>query len=440
MRKLPAWFLPVGIALLAAGSGMAYTLWWSQVVHGHSFWITPLDLWGIFRQAHFVGWGGLAQMYAAPGDAAPGMALLLAPVAMLSGALGLSEEVWAAPSGFPPLAHPTSWLLLGPAEMLAGTLVPCLASDLLLRRLGASRARRAVALLAVSAALWQVNVMWGHAEDSLALGIAFFGILAASEERFAAAGWWFAAAIAFQPLVLLLAPVVLAWGGWRRLAGTAFRMVLPFAVITLLTLLGNSTATLHALLKQPLYPQLGWDTPWLHFTTRISAERLPPIRTVYLHGTAVHTFISRAPIVEVAGSKTRLGAAIVALALGWLGARKRGDLRFALWAATIAFAARCAFEAVMYPYYLAPAVAVGALAALAPTTESKLRRPALALLAGAAATIVSYRHFGEWGWYSVMLVELAVLAAATRPAGSALISPASLRRRELGAPEGPQFR
>src|SRR5580658_8866105 len=107
-----AWPLAVTIAFVV--TGMAYSLFWAPVVRHHPYWVTPGDLWATYRAAHWVGWGDLGGIYGA-GTALvtfPGILLVLAPVAMLTGALGMSES-------FPKfLAHPTSWLVLGPYEML----------------------------------------------------------------------------------------------------------------------------------------------------------------------------------------------------------------------------------------------------------------------------------------------------------------------------------
>ena len=73
---------------------MAFMLWWPILVHHRHGWDTGGDLWGIFRAAHYIGWGFLGGVYDPVdwGQLPPGAGVLLAPVAMLSGHLGLTES------------------------------------------------------------------------------------------------------------------------------------------------------------------------------------------------------------------------------------------------------------------------------------------------------------------------------------------------------------
>ncbi len=94
--------------------GMLYMLFWNHVVsHGH-YWTASGDLWGIWRAAHYVGWGYVGGVYdtSTGFNALPGMPVLLAPVAMLSGMLHLTES-------FPPwvVQHPSALLLLDSIEI-----------------------------------------------------------------------------------------------------------------------------------------------------------------------------------------------------------------------------------------------------------------------------------------------------------------------------------
>src|SRR5271165_2576304 len=85
-----AWPLAMTFALVV--TGMTYSLFWAPVVRHRSYWIMSFDLWSTFRGAHFVGWGDLGGVYGA-GTALvtfPGILIVLAPLAMLTGALGWS--------------------------------------------------------------------------------------------------------------------------------------------------------------------------------------------------------------------------------------------------------------------------------------------------------------------------------------------------------------
>jgi hypothetical protein len=81
-----AWPLAVTVAFVM--TGMAYSLFWAPVVRHHPYWLMSGDLWGTYRAAHWVGWGDLGGVYGS-GTALvtfPGILLVLAPLAMLTGA------------------------------------------------------------------------------------------------------------------------------------------------------------------------------------------------------------------------------------------------------------------------------------------------------------------------------------------------------------------
>jgi hypothetical protein len=173
------------------------------------WWFSPNDIWLAVREGHYIGW---------------------APVVMATGALHLSE---CFPYYVP---RPTSWLVIGPYTMLLGS-VAFFAFDALARRLGAS-ARRRILLAAVEVVLtWPMFTLWGHPEDVLAVGSSAYALLDAFNGKRARAGWLLGAAIAVQPLVLVVVPLILVGAGARqavRLVGrtltpTIVLLVLPFA-------------------------------------------------------------------------------------------------------------------------------------------------------------------------------------------------------------------
>src|SRR5438067_10411612 len=56
--------LPALLTALVIATGMAYSLWWPAVVHNQGFvWAVPGDFWSTWRQAHFVAWGFLSDVY-----------------------------------------------------------------------------------------------------------------------------------------------------------------------------------------------------------------------------------------------------------------------------------------------------------------------------------------------------------------------------------------
>ena len=165
-----------------------------------------------------IGWGALGNVYGAGTRLItfPGIPLLLSPLALITGALGMSES-------FPfVLAHPSAWLVLGPYEILISSSA-LFACDALAERLGVPRGRRAALCLAEGAFLFNVSVCWGHPEDALALALALYALVFAFDGRWTGAGWLFGAAVATQPLVLLMLPVLLALAGRSRVTGLLAR-------------------------------------------------------------------------------------------------------------------------------------------------------------------------------------------------------------------------
>ncbi len=198
------------MSALVVATGMVFSFLWLPLIQSgfyHGWWITPGDMWVTYRTAHWIGWGAYGSLYsAAPGyHTFPGLAIVLAPLSMLTSALGLSE---CLPYMIP---HPTAWLLLGPVEMLLGC-SSLFALDSLARRLGVVGTRRYVLCVMEGVVIWPSLVIYGHPEDAIAIAFAVLAFTRALDRRWTQAGWLFAVAISFQPLGLLVLPVVLAVG------------------------------------------------------------------------------------------------------------------------------------------------------------------------------------------------------------------------------------
>jgi hypothetical protein len=374
-----AWPLAVTAAFVV--TGMAFSLFWGPVVQHHPFWLTSGDLWSTYRTAHYVGWGDLGGIYGA-GTALvtlPGILLALAPVAMVTGALGLTES-------FPKfLPHPSAWLVLDPYVLLLSA-VALFACDALAERLGVSRARRAVLCLVEAGLLWNVAVIWGHPEDPVAVGLALYALVFALDGRWTGAGWLFGAALVTQPLVLLMFPVLLALGGRRQIVGLAARGAVPVVALVLTPLISQFHATTHALLDQPNFPHIDHATPW---------TALAPV----LGGTG-RAF-------SVAAGPGRVVALILACCLGWWARRWRQRPDLIVWAAAMGLALRCFTESVMVAFYVWPALAVGLVIA------ARLGRGRLAV-AGAVAlftTAAAQWRLGELPWWAIVTAGIAIVLA-----------------------------
>lgn len=374
-RMRPSW--PLLMAAIVVGSGLAYTLWWPAVVRHHpEYWITPPDLWATVRAAHWVSWGDLPYVYSANSGLVtlPGYPILIAPVVALVSALGM-------PISVPPyfLFRPTAWYLIGPF-VLASSGLALVAFDRLAARLGATSRRRAFLAVAAAAALWPSLALWGHPEDVLAVGLCALALLAAFDGRVGKAGWLLGGALCMQLLAILALPVVLGAVGPRRSWALLWRAGFLPGVLAAAVLVPNFEQSWRVLTQQPNFPGVDHPTPWVLMSTTL------------------------APGVVSAGPGRLLGLAAAA-ACGAVAWRRRHDLLAVAWLAALAMAARCAFEAVMDPYYLTPAVVLALVVAAA---RGGLPL-ALTALAGAALTVVSYSHADMWAWW----LEVTALTTAT---------------------------
>jgi len=368
-------------------TGMAYTLWWAPVVRHHDYWVVPVDIWGAYRSAHMIGWGALGNVYGAGTGIItfPGILLLLTPLALITGALGMSES-------FPvSLAHPSAWLVLGPYEIVISSSA-LFACDALAERLGVPRGRRAALCVAEGAILFNVSVYWGHPEDALALALALYALVFAFDGRWMGAGWLFGAAVATQPLVLLMLPVMLALAGRSRAAGLLARTILPAVALLAAPLAAEFHATAHALVDQPNYPRIDHVTPWTSLAPRLGGS-----------GTKV----------AVAAGPGRILAMVLAGVIGWRARRWRDRPDAVLWAMASVLALRCVTESVMVAYYAWPALAVG-LVLSAHLGRSRLLSCS-AVAVGVSAC--SDARLGAWPWWGIVsggLVLVLFLGIAPR--------------------------
>jgi hypothetical protein len=362
-----AW--PIVVTVLSLVTGMAYCLLWSPIVRHTHVWVVPWDIWGAYRSAHLIGWGDLGGVYSAGTGLVtfPGILLLFAPVAMVTGAFGMTES-------FPfNLPHPTAWLALGPYEILisCGALF---AFDALAERLGVGRGRRRVLCLAEGVVLWNVSVLWGHPEDAVALALAVYALVLGLDGRWGGAGWIFGAAVATQPEVVLMLPVMLALAGRNRALPLLVRMALPSVLLLATPLAASFHVTAHALVDQPNFPNIDHRTPWTSLAPRLggSGERL-----------------------SVAAGPGRLVAVALACAVGWWSRRWRERPEMVVLAVALCLALRCFTESVMDSFYVWPVLAVG----LVMVMRGSLWRGAIGVVAAVGVTVCADSHLGEWQWW-----------------------------------------
>jgi hypothetical protein len=367
--------------------GMVVTTWSGPALAGKTTWSLPIDLWGTLVAAARFAHLDLAGLYTQPTGlvSLPGAAVILAPVAAVIRAAGLSLQVPG-----PHNVNPTVWLLAGPYQ-IAVSCITLFAADALAERLGVSRLKRAMLAAAVAVTLWSVSVLWGHPEDAVAVGLLLFAILALANARPGRSAWLTGAAIAVQPLVLLAVPVILMLIPPRRVPGYLARAAAPGAVLLAAAAAANWSATVHSVTRQPNYPGIDHPTPW---------NSLAP----HLSGGAVAAGPARLLAIVVA-----CGCALAAGRRRWRPARhdapwSNETLGEVLWWVAFVLALRSVFEPVMVAYYLWPVLAV----ALIPASRSWPRLLTTAAVTSTLTFVSQATWRGEWTWWGPMVAGLAV--------------------------------
>jgi len=355
---------------------MAYSIWWGPLVHHSQTWMIPGDIWSTFRAAHWVGWGDIGGIYGSDTQLVtfPGIAVLLAPVAMVSSALGLGE------SHFPFfLSRPTSWLLLGPTILVLGS--SCLvAIDAMAEELGVSGARRIALVFMEAVVIFQVVTLWGHPEDLLALSFALYSLLALFRGRWALSGWLWGAAIVMQPLTLLMFPLAFVRTPGPQRGRLSLYAALPSVVLLIGPLLSQWHQTSEVLFHQANSEVLDHATPWIALSPALS-------RTT------------------VGAGPGRMIAVLAAVLLAYLAYKRPPSVVGLLWLCALALSFRCFFESVMDVFYLGPPLVLIVLTA---ATGTSWRRFLGAWIVAMVATVYCYQRASEWGYWVPMVLLLAI--------------------------------
>jgi len=408
--KVHAWPVVMMVALLAAG--LSYSFFWDLVVHHVDIWSTPPDLWGTFRDAHYIIWDGEGQVYNASTSFVtfPGIAVLLAPVAWLQQHFNLTES-WPVY-----LNKPTAWYVLGPADMLCGgaLLFPL---DAMARRLSISYKRRAIATVFEAILIYPAVEIWGHPEDVLALAFGCYALLASYDRRWVRSACLYALAVAFQPLILLLLPISLAFVPWKKWPAFGVIMSIPTALLLIPPLIQVWGPTVSASFKQPNFPTIDHATPWLSIAPVLTPKHwgyTDGLRYMNLPGggrkfeyTSIRTLFGE----TVAAGPGRTIALVLACFVGVWVARRKPQLVEVVWWAAFALSLRCIFESVIDPNYLVPSFVLLVVVAF---TLGKIRL-CLTIAAGAVSTKISYWHTGEWRYYLLVMGPLLLALAFSFP-------------------------
>jgi hypothetical protein len=432
--------VPIIVSVVFVALGMAYFFRWGPVgEHVPSLWLGPGDLRFTYFASSQVAHGQFGAIYNNNLDFVefPGILVVLAPLGALSNVFHttllevtkthsfsvpfslhyvipfLNPQEFRHPGGNLYVSHP-QWVVAVDPYVLLLSCMALFASDALAERLQVSRQRRAVVTVVEAVLLWNATVLYGHPEDAVAIALAVYALISAIDGRFVKAGWIFGAAVAFQPLVLLMAPVLFAMTGFRRGIGLGIRSVLPSAILLSVPLIANFSATFRELVNQPTFPNINHATPWTALATRLSG-----------HGSSL----------TVAAGPVRLFAIPLAIGIGIWVARRRWLERPELLAlaCAVTLALRSYTESVLVAYYLVAALAIGVVVA----ARCSRWRFGIAISLAIATTVLAQQRLGWVPWWTIQVVGLTgvlVVAAQPQPVALAAETVESKRVRPSTAP------
>ena len=425
--------VPIIVSVAYVALGLAYFFRWGPVAeHVPSLWLGPGDLRFTYFASSQVAHGQFGAIYNRNLDFVefPGILVVLAPLGALSNVFHttlleitktqtvsvpfslhyvipfLNPEEFHHPGGSVYVAHP-QWVLAVDPYVLLLSCTALFACDALAERLQVSRPRRAVVTVVVAVLLWNVTVLYGHPEDAVAIALAVYALISAMNGRFVKAGWMFGFAVAFQPLVLLMAPVLLAMTGLRRGIALGIRSVLPSAILLSVPANCQLLSTFRELVDQPSFPNVNHATPWTALATRLS-------------GTGSSLTVAAGPV--------RLLAIPLAIGIGiWVARRRWLDRpELLVLACAVALALRSYTESVLVAYYLAAALAIGVVVA----AVASRWRFGIAISLAIATTLLGQLRLGWLPWWLIQVGGLTVvLVVAAQPQSLALITETVERRR-----------
>ncbi len=419
VQRLDRRIWPLGVSIAYVVLGLVYFFRWGPIgQHTPSVWISPTDLWFTYFASSQFAHGHFGAIYSSSANFVefPGILIALAPLGALSNAfhtplfevtktqtLPALHFAASAPNipflnaeefhfqGNVYVSHP-QWVVAVDPYVLLLSCTALFACDALAERLQVSRQRRVVLSVVEAALLWNVVVWWGHPEDAVAVAFAVYALIFALDKRFVGAGWLFGAAVVFQPLVLLMLPVLLAMAGRRSGLGMAIRSLLPAGALLLVPLIANFRATLHTLVDQPSSPNFDHATPWTALSPSLGGQ---------------------GQLLKVAAGPVRILAVLLAVGLGiWVFKRWLGRPELLAWGCVLALALRSYTESVMTDYYAWAALAVGVVVA---GRCSRIRFE-VAIVLALATTLLAQWKLGWLPWWSIQIAGLtALLVVCSQP-------------------------
>jgi hypothetical protein len=372
----------LGVSLAAVVGAMAFAMLDSTVTRGFGEWwgvATYGDFWQNWADAaHATFAGGYGHLYVLDRtlETAPAFQVITAPVARW--AFGLSFPYPSA------VLYPTAFWVAGPL-FLGCMALPICAGDRWLNGMGVTDLPRRLTVLGLMAVTLPPIPLSGHPEDLVALGAMLYGVAAAFDGRARATGWWLGAALAFQPFAFLAVPIALIFLARRQWLGSLLRMVAVPVAFLIVPLVADASATVPQLLHQRVYDVFGYIGPTWNLDPGVAAY------------------------IRLAVAVAAVPAAIV-LARFLPESRRRGA-PLVLWTMALLFALRV-FEPELFPYFLAPALALAPLSAA--------RRPwwRLGAVGALAIWLTWWLHIAlqaKWSLWGILAAQLCVLGALAFP-------------------------
>ncbi|MGA8724874.1 MAG: hypothetical protein WB565_07515 [Acidimicrobiales bacterium] len=370
------------VSLLAVIGAMAFSMLDATIMRGFGEWFgvaTFGDFWQNWSDAAYTTFsGGYGHLYVLDHtlETAPAFQVIVAPVARLAFGLPFPD-----PSA---VLYPAAFWVAGPL-FLGGMALPICAADRWMNGMGVTDLRRRLVVFAAMGITLPPIALSGHPEGLIALGAMLYGLAAALDGRHRATGWWLGVALAFQPFAFLAIPIAFALLGRRRMLSTLVPMIIVPLAFLVVPLASEPAVTLRQLLHQQVYDVFGYISPTWNLDPGVAAY------------------------VRAAVALAAIPAAVVLVR--FLPRSRRGGAALVLWTLAALFTLRV-FEPELFPYFLAPALAVF------PISASRLTWWRL----GAACLLAVWLNYwlhvavrAEWSLWLILVAQLCALAWLSFP-------------------------
>jgi hypothetical protein len=375
----------LGVSLVAVVGAMAFTMLDSTVMRGFGEWWGVAsfgDFWQNWADSAYTTFaGGYGHLYTLDHtlETAPAFQVVTAPIARL--AFGLSFPYPSA------VLYPTAFWVAGPL-FLGCMALPICAADRWLNGMGVTDIRRRLVVLAAMGITLPPIATSGHPEGLIALGAMLYGLAAAVDGRHGATGWWLGVALAFQPFAFLAVPIAFVFLGRQHLLKVLAPMILVPLAFLVVPLVAEPAVTVRQLLHQRVFDVFGYISPTWNLDPGVAAYIRSAVALLAIPAAIV--------LARVLPRSRRTGAALV------------------LWTLAVLFTFRI-FEPELFPYFLAPALA------LFPIAAARLPWWRLAAASLLVVWLTYWLHVAikaEWGLWLILIAQFCLLGWLAFPGRS----------------------